>query len=417
MSKLSNLAETLIGSEIVRLGNEINTRIQAGETIHNFTVGDFNPEIFPIPLGLQEAIGEALKNKRTNYPSAEGILPLRESIVQFSKQYFNLDYQVNEVQIASGGRPLIYSIYRAIVDKGDKVIYPVPSWNNNHYVHFTEGEHIMVETQPENNFMPTAADFVPYIKEARLIALCSPLNPTGTIFKKEQLLEICELIIAENKRRGEAKKLYLLYDQIYCTLVHNGEHFNPVGLIPAMKEYTIFVDGISKSMAATGLRVGWSLGPQNIIAKVKAILTHIGAWAPLPAQVGTSKFLLDYNGIDSYLKDFKQALYSRLLALHKGFQNLKNKGYAIDSITPSAALYLTVKIDLVGKTKADGKTLTTQLDVWQYILDEAKMAIVPFSSFGASKDSSWYRISVGTCKLENIPAILQDFENAISKFS
>ncbi len=414
MSKLSTLAETLIGSEIVRLGNEINTRIKNGETIYNLTIGDFNPDIFPIPEALEAEIIKSYQAHNTNYPSAEGILPLRESISTFLKHYFQLDYNSSEIQVASGGRPLIYSIYRAIVDKGDKVIYPVPSWNNNHYTHFTEGEHVLIETSPENDFMPTVAELQPHIKDARLIALCSPLNPTGTIFDKQQLLDICNMIVTENEQRGEGKKLYLLYDQIYCTLLHGGrEHHNPVGLLPAMKDYTIFVDGISKSMAATGVRVGWSMGPAHIIAKIKAILSHVGAWAPMAEQVAVAQYLSQFHLIDAYMVDFKAQLDARLQALHAGFQTLKSEGYAVDSIAPQAAIYLTVKINLVGKTKADGTTLATQMDVWQYILDEAHMAIVPFSSFGAPSDSPWYRISIGTCKLEMIPTIIKSLGDAV----
>jgi aspartate aminotransferase len=418
MSKLSTLAETLIGSEIVRLGNEINARIKNGETIYNFTIGDFNPEIFPIPLALENEIINAYQKQYTNYPSAEGILPLRESICNFLKHYFQLDYTPAEIQVASGGRPLIYSIYRAIVDKGDKVIYPVPSWNNNHYTHFTEGEHLLLETKVENDFMPTAEELAPHIAGARLIALCSPLNPTGTIFDKQQLLDICNLIIAENEKRGDGKKLYLMFDQIYCTLMHGGrEHYNPVSLVPAMREYTIFVDGISKSLAATGVRVGWSMGPAHIIAKVKAILSHVGAWAPMAEQVAVSNYLTQFHNLDAYFVDFKAQLDARLQAMHAGFQALKRDGFQVDSIAPQAAIYLTVKIDLVGKTKADGTVLNTQMDVWQYILDEAHMAIVPFSSFGAPNNNPWYRISIGTCKLEMVPTIIESLKSALAKLS
>ena len=416
MSKLSNLSETLIGSEIVKLGNEINARIKNGETIYNFTIGDFNPQIFPIPSELEIEIIEAYKQNYTNYPSAEGILPLRESISTFLNHYFQLSYLPNEIQVASGGRPLIYSIYRAIVDKGDKVIYPIPSWNNNHYTHFTEGEHIAIETKVENNFMPTASELEPYIQSATLIALCSPLNPTGTTFEKQQLLDICNLIITENNRRGEGKKLYLLFDQIYCTLLHGDrEHYNPVGLIPEMKAYTIFVDGISKSLAATGVRLGWSMGPAHIIAKIKAILSHVGAWAPMAEQVATAKYLTQFSNIDSYFTDFKKNIFDRLIDLHNGFKQLKAEGHNVDSIEPQAAIYLTVKIDLVNSTKANGDKLNAQMDVWQYILDEAHMAIVPFSSFGSKPNSPWYRISVGTCKNELIPTIINDLRNAIKQ--
>lgn len=156
--KLSHLSETLVGSEIVTLGGEIREKIRRGEKIYNFTVGDFDPKIFPIPKALEDGIVEAYRSHFTNYPAAEGNLDLRESIALFLKQRENLEYTPAEILVAGGGRPLIYALFRAIVDKGDKVIYAVPSWNNNHYAHFNEAEHIVVETKPENNFMPSAED-------------------------------------------------------------------------------------------------------------------------------------------------------------------------------------------------------------------------------------------------------------------
>ncbi|RYE40613.1 MAG: aminotransferase class I/II-fold pyridoxal phosphate-dependent enzyme, partial [Sphingobacteriales bacterium] len=200
--KLSNLAETLIGSEIVRLGNEINDRIRKGENIYNFTIGDFNPTIFPIPQELEEGIIEAYQKHYTNYPPADGILELREAVRSFLKDWEGIDYATNEILIASGGRPIIYTIFRTIVDKGDKVIYAVPSWNNNHYTHMTDGVHCTIEATPENNFMPTAEQIAPHIDGATLICLCTPQNPTGTTLPKQELEKICDLVIEENKKRG-----------------------------------------------------------------------------------------------------------------------------------------------------------------------------------------------------------------------
>src|SRR5687768_2482716 len=271
--KLSHLAETLIGSEIVKLGGEIRDKIRAGEKIYNFTVGDFDPAIFPIPKELEEEIVTAYREHFTNYPAAEGNADLRQSISAFAKKFQALDYGMNEILVASGGRPLIYAIYRTVCDAGDKVIYAVPSWNNNHYTHFISGEHIVIEASAENNFMPTAADLKPYIGEASLIALCSPQNPTGTTFRKKDLEEICELIVAENERRGDKKKVYLMYDQMYWQLTFGDiKHYDPVSLHPGMRDYTIYVDAISKVFAATGVRVGWSLGPASVLNKMKAIL-------------------------------------------------------------------------------------------------------------------------------------------------
>ena len=417
--KLSNLSETLIGSEIVKLGADIKEKIKSGETIYNFTIGDFDSSIFPIPEKLEEEIVNAYRHGFTTYPPADGILSLRESVSSFIKEREGLDYNSKEILIAAGGRPLIYALYRALVDRDDKVIYSVPSWNNNHYVHFVEGQHEVIETTAENNFMPSAEDIQPHIEDAVLIALCSPLNPTGTVFKKEELQKICDMVLEENIRRGEdGKKLYVMYDQMYWTLTFGDiEHYNPVTLRPEMKEYTIFIDGISKVFAATGVRVGWALGPENVLSKMKAINSHIGAWSPMAEQHATAKFLLEKNVIDKYLLHFKSELEERLQLIYKGFQKLKSEGFTVDACVPQASIYLTIQIALVGKKSIYGKILATQADVTSYILNEAKLAVVPFYAFGASKNSDWYRLSVGTCKKEEIPEMLKMLKTAASKLS
>jgi aspartate aminotransferase len=415
-SPLSQLAQTLIGSEIVKLGADIKEKMRQGNKIYNFTIGDFDSAVFPIPAGLEKEIIHAYQQKFTTYPPADGILPLRDAVSKFLETHEGLSYNNDEILIAAGGRPLIYAAYRAIVDKGDKVIYPVPSWNNNHYVHFTEGEHIMIESKLENHFMPTASEIAPHLKGASLLALCSPLNPTGTTFTKEELEAICDLVLAENQQRGEnEKKLYLLYDQIYWTLTFGQtQHYNPVSLRPEMKAYTVFIDGISKSFAATGVRVGWSMGPANVMAKMKAINSHVGAWAPMAEQQAVATYLKDEAGISSYFTHFKAEIEERLVRIYEGIIHLKNEGHAVDAIAPQAAIYLTVQLDLVGQTKADGTTLQTQQEVTAYLLDEAKLAIVPFSAFGASANSSWYRLSVGTCRKEEIDAMLATLKNALT---
>ena len=415
--KLSVLAETLQASEIVRLGATIKEKMNQGEAIYNYTIGDFDSAIFPIPAELEQEIITAYKEGYTTYPAAEGNLDLREAVAAFMSSRGGLHYGTNEILISAGGRPLIYALYRAIVDKGDKVIYPAPSWNNNHYVHFTGGEHIMLEAKKENNFMLTAGQIKEHIKGATLLSLCSPLNPTGTTFSKEELSAICNLVIEENKTRGDGeKKLYLMYDQIYWTLTFGDTvHHNPVTLDPAMKDYTIFIDGISKSFAATGVRVGWALGPAEIIVKMRSINSHIGAWAPMAEQKAVARYLVKTGAIDNWFSVFKAGIIERLQKIFTGFQQMKAAGLHVDAITPQAAIYLTVQIDYVGKTTAGGKLLATQADVTAYILDEAKLAIVPFYCFGSNTESSWYRLSVGTCKIEEIDEMLGALKAALLK--
>jgi len=417
--KLSFLADTLIGSEIVRLGADIKAKILKGEKIYNFTIGDFDSSIFPIPQKLEDEIIEAYRQKFTTYPPADGILSLRESVSQFIKEREGLDFNVNEILIAAVGRPLIYALDRVIVDKDDKVIYSVPSWNNNHYVHFVDGQHIVIEATKENNFMPSAEDIKPHIQDAVLLALCSPLNTTGTVFKKEELEKICDMVLEENQRRGDQqKKLYIMYDQMYWTLTFGDTvHYNPVSLRPEMKDYTVFIDGISKAFAATGVRVGWALGPEHILSKMKAINSHVGAWSPMAEQHATAKFLLEKNVIDKYLLNYKKELSERLELIYEGFQQLRSEGFSVDACAPQAAIYLTIQLNLTGKQTNKGEILSTQSDVTSYILNEAKLAVVPFYAFGASKDSNWYRLSVGTCKKEEIPAMLKQLKEALGKLN
>lgn len=414
---LSQLAETLIGSEIIKLGGEIREKIKQGEKIYNFTIGDFDPAIFPIPVELENEIINAYKNHFTNYPAAEGNEDLRQAIASFIKQKEGLEYNTSEILVASGGRPLIYGLFRTVADKGDKIIYAVPSWNNNHYTHFIEGVRCEVAATPENNFMPLAEDIKPHIKDAVILALCSPQNPTGTTFKKETLEAICDMVLEENKRRGPGeKKLYVLYDQMYWQLTYGDiQHYDPVSLRADMKQYTVYIDAISKCFSATGVRVGWAMGPGHIMAKMKAILSHIGAWAPMAEQKAVAKFLPQTEKVDSYLEHFKSEVQLRLQKIYEGFSDMKAKGLPVDAIAPQAAIYLTIQINAVGKTTADGKVLQKQKDVTAYLLDKAGLAVVPFYAFGAPEDSSWYRLSVGTCKKEEINDMLKALEYALQK--
>ena len=413
--KVSKLAANLIGSEIVKIGNEVNDLKAKGAEIANLTIGDLNSNIYPIPALLKEEIQKAYQNNLTNYPPANGLLSLRKEVSKDLKNRWNLDYSPNDILITAGSRPLIYAVYKTIVDEGDKVVYPTPSWNNNHYAYLTSANAVEVKTQPETNFLPTADDLRPHLEGAVLLALCSPLNPTGTMFTKEQLSEICELVIAENKKRGaDEKPLYLMYDQIYSNLTFGAAHVDPVSLFPEMKEYTVYIDGISKCLAATGVRVGWGFGPAHIIDKMKALLTHVGAWAPKPEQEATAKFYENPENVNIFVQDFKAKLEESLKVLHGGVQDLKTKGLAVDSIEPMGALYLTIKLDYIGKTKPDGVVIENSSDLVFYLINEAGVALVPFSAFGEDKSEPWFRASVGGLAVEEIKVMLPKLENALN---
>jgi aspartate aminotransferase len=150
---------------------------------------------------------------------------------------------------------------------------------------------------------------------------------------------------------------------------------------------------------------------------MKAILSHVGAWAPMAEQKAVAKFLYNKEAIDRYLKTFKAEVEVRLREIYNGFQQLKKEGFSVDAIAPQAAIYLTIKIDLAGKKTANGKVLQQQSDVTAYLLNEAKLAVVPFYAFGASTSSPWYRLSVGTCKKEEINEMIGQLRSALKKLS
>lgn len=416
-NRVSSMAAGLQGSEIIRLAGEINAKIKAGRSIYNFTIGDYDPNLFPLSDTYKKLITEAYSNNETNYPAANGIAELREAASVLIKRKLKLDYSADEFLIASGARPLIYAAYLSIVDEGENVVFPVPSWNNNHYSFLSHANAVMVESKPENNFMPLASDLAPLLSNASLLALCSPLNPTGTVFSKEGLYEICKLVLEENLRRGpEEKPLYILYDQIYWMMTYGEtKHVDPVSLFPELKPYTIYIDGVSKAFAATGVRVGWAFGPEDIIGKMRSILGHVGAWAPKAEQVATAAYMNNAIQVDIDTQKLNEQIHKRLLGIYTGIQRLKTEGFPVDAVVPQAAIYLTVKFDLKGKTSPSGELLSTSADITKYLLDNADLAVVPFYAFGASNDSTWFRLSVGTLVIEEIDEIIETIKLSLQK--
>ena len=414
---VSKLAQNLIGSEIIKIGNQVNELKAQGAEIANLTIGDLDSNIYPIPAELKQNIQKAYADNLTNYPPANGLLSLRKAVAKDIKSRWNLDYSPEDILVSGGSRPLIYATFKTIVDVGDKVVYAVPSWNNNHYAYLTSANAVELEVSPEDNFLPTADVITPHLEGAVLLALCSPLNPTGTMFTKEQLSEICEAVIAENKKRGEGEKpLYLMYDQIYAMLTFgDSEHFNPVSLYPELRDYTIYIDGTSKCFAATGVRVGWSFGPTKVIDRMKALLTHVGAWAPKPEQQAVAEFLDNTPAVNEFVNDFKGKIAHSLEVLHAGIQEMKSKNFAVDSIKPMGALYLTIKLDYVGKTTEDGKVLKDSTDLVFYLIENAGVALVPFSAFGNSREMPWFRASVGACSVEDLQKMFPKLEAALAK--
>ncbi|PYQ22767.1 MAG: aminotransferase, partial [Acidobacteria bacterium] len=290
------------------------------------------------------------------------------------------------------------------------------SWNNNHYVHLTGASGQPVFCRPESRFMPTREQLLPLLPGARLLCLNSPLNPAGTTIESDLLLGICEAVLAENEgreRRGE-RPLYLMYDHIYWMLTFGGTvHITPPQLVAETARYTVFVDGISKAFAATGLRVGFAVGPSDVIARMSAILGHMGAWAPRPEQVATVGLLDDGPGMHEWSREFRRGIESRLTLLHRGLQALKVLGLPVESVAPQGAIYLTARFHPFGRRTPEGVLLQTNEQVRRYLLETAAFAAVPFQAFGAIDEDGWFRLSVGAVGEADIEAALPRLQAAL----
>ena len=410
------VADALHGSQILRIAADIRALVAAGSQVCNLTVGDFDPAIFPIPAGLTRRIVESLSAGETNYPPSNGMPVLREAVRAVYAAWLGLDVPVESVVVTGGSRPGIYATYTTLLDPGDRVVYPVPSWNNDAYVHLASAQGVLLRCDASTRFLPTPGLLAPLVRGARLVALNSPLNPTGTVFDAQTLAGLCDVVLEENARRGpDERPLYLMYDQVYWMLTTAGtEHVTPTALRPAMEPYTIYVDGISKAFAATGLRVGWIVAPPDLAGRMSDLLGHIGAWAPRAEQVATAALLGARDEVAGFRATMMRDVQARLDRLHAAIVGWRAEGLPVDAVPPMGAIYLSVRFALNGARLPSGETLATNEDIRRWLLQEAGLAVVPFQAFGDREESGWFRLSVGAATLEAIDAVLPRVRAAIA---
>jgi aspartate aminotransferase len=401
---LSASAQGLNESGILRVTREVRAKLARGETVVNLTVGDFDPRYFPIPRKLAREIQDAIARGETNYPTPEGLLGLRQSISDYVFRTAGVRYPVEAIVVCSGGRPVLYGAYRVIVNPGDKVLYSVPSWQNDAYSWITGGESIEIEASHATAFQPTLEQFAPHLGEAAMLCICSPGNPTGTVMTEQQLGDILRAVVDENRSRESNGKrpLFVLHDQMYGALVSRGQrHIYPTSIVPEIARWLISADGVSKAYAGTGLRVGWMLVPPAIGARIRDLLSHAGAWAPRAEQSAVANFLKDEQAIAEFRREMDERLADRLGAMYEGFESMRRDGYPVDSLNPQGAIYFSAQFALHGAT-FDGSTLETDEDIRELLLERAGAAMVPFRAFGVRANTGWFRLSAGAVSMDEI---------------
>jgi len=418
----SHMASSMVGSSILKIANEIRALQERDIEVADLTVGDFAPAQFPVPEALGRYLIEAIEEGCTNYPPSAGEMELRLAVKEHMMATQNLDYPVEGIAIVSGGRPSLFSTYALLVDPGELVLFPVPSWNNHNYRDTCQVRVRGIQTRKEDAFQPTVDLLAPHARDARLLVLNTPQNPSGGVMPRDEVQRFGEFLVEENDRRKQSgeKPLYLLYDQIYSLLAFPGyDHYSPVQLVPECAPYVIHADGISKGFCATGLRCGWLVGPPAVVRKVIALGTHVGAWAPRPVQVATARFLRDKAAMSAWRSNLIGRVRTSLDAMHDGIQQLKADGLPVDSIEPQGAIYLSIQLRLVGKTTPGGHVLANNEDVREYLLQDAAFGLVPFNAFGVEEEDEdgWFRASIGAVSVEEIHECIPRVRRAVEALS
>ena len=196
----------------------------------------------------------------------------------------------------------------------------------------------------------------------------------------------------------KAKPVMVVYDQVYSTMTGPGiEHVHPIGVRPQMEPYTIMLDAISKSITATGLRVGWMVIPEALAPKATALIGHMGAWPARPIQQAVAELYSNYDALEGYLGELDDQILSRLNIIQTRLSQMREEGHAVDYVAPEGGIYLTTRFNLFEAIGA-----TTNEEIRQWLLEEAGVAVVPFQAFGLENEDGWFRISVGAVGVQDV---------------
>ena len=396
-------------SRILSIAASVRAMIAQGKDVAPFTVGDFSPEQFEVPSELMTGIIEAISENETNYPPAAGLPELRESLASWMNHAYGLDVGSDGIIVGSGARPVLYASFRLFLEPGDGLAHGVPAWNNHYYVHLNDSIDIPIPGTPESRFLPTASAIKDRIQEMRVLILNSPLNPTGTCFSRDELKDICDVIVEENQQRKMSgkKPLILVYDQVYSTMTaENIEHVHPVQVCPEIFDYTITLDAISKSLTGTGLRLGWMALPPALAPPVVALIGHMGAWPARPIQKAAAQLYSKPDVLEQYFLQLDEKISNRMTVLQNRLGQLSH--YGVSYVQPEGGIYLTTRFDLFSALG-----VKTNEEIRQWLLESAGVAIVPFQAFGLEEDTGWFRISVGAVSVEDISAAMDRLEAAL----
>ena len=367
-----------------------------GIDVINMSVGE--PD-FNTPDQIKQAAKQAIDDNYSRYSPVPGYPELRKAIVNKLKNENQLDYTVNEILVSNGAKQSVCNTIMALVNDGEEVIIPAPYWvSYPQMVKLAGGEPVIVEAGFEQNFKMTAEQLEAAITpKTRMLILCSPSNPTGSVYSKEELRSLAEVILRHDD-------LFVLADEIYEHINYVGHH-ESIAQFAGMKERAIIVNGVSKAYAMTGWRIGYIAAPEWI---VKGCNKLQGQYTSGPCSVSQKAAEFAYISDQQCVEDMRQAFERRRDLIVKLAKDIPG----LEVNVPEGAFYLFPKCSsFYGKTAPDGSTIANSTDLAMYLLEEGHVATVGGDAFG---DPNCFRMSYATSD-ENIVKAMHRIKEVLAK--
>ncbi len=385
-------------SPTMKIAQAAKELLSKGENLIDLSVGE--PD-FPTPQNIKNAAIRALENDFTKYTINSGTIELREAISKKLRDENGLDYGINEIIVSAGAKQCVFNAIQAIVYTGDEVIIPAPYYvSYPAIVSIAHGKSIFIETDEKNNFKMTPAQLKNAITpRTKLLIICNPSNPTGAAYAKEDLEEMKEIL--------EDGNFYILTDEIYEKIIYDDFKFTSVAsLSEKIKNKTIVVNGHSKSYSMTGWRIGYAAGPEKIIREMAKVQSHSTSNASSISQAAAVEALL---GPQDSVETMRREFENRRNFLHSEITKIPG----ISCAKPMGAFYVFPNISSYFKKSTNTSKIENSFDLAMYLLHEAKVAVVPGSSFGAE---GFLRLSYST-SMENLKEGILRIKTALSKLS
>jgi len=380
MSIISNSLKRIKPSPTIAVTQKARELKAAGKDVIGLGAGE--PD-FDTPDNIKKAAIEAIDKGDTKYTAVDGTLALKKAIVDKFKRENNLEYTVNEITVGAGGKQVIYNTFVATLNKGDEVIIPAPYWvSYPDMVLLAGGNPKIVKCNESDSFKLNPKILKKAItKKTKWLILNSPSNPTGTSYTREEIEVLSEVLIKN-------KNVHILSDDIYEHIIYDNFNFFTIAQISKLKNRTLTMNGVSKSYAMTGWRIGYAAGPKEIIRAISKIQSQSTS---NPSSISQAAAVEALNGNQDFIQERSNAFKERRDFVVNSLNSIKG----ISCLKPNGAFYVfpSCKKLLGKKTK-----LKTDSEFVEKLLEKANVAVVQGSAFGLD---GYFRISYAT-SMENL---------------